>query len=126
MNVTPLVDVVLVLLIIFMVVTPQMEAGVTVKLPSISNPDQGNGSLEPITVTVAADGALYLEKERLAHDALMTQLDGLHRANAERRVVLKADTTLRYVKVRELFKDCQSVGFPGVSLQVLDLANSKS
>ena len=58
MNVTPLVDVVLVLLIIFMVVTPQMEAGVSVTLPSIKNPDQGNASMQPTTVSLTKDGKL--------------------------------------------------------------------
>ncbi|MBL8924246.1 MAG: biopolymer transporter ExbD [Myxococcaceae bacterium] len=126
MNVTPLVDVVLVLLIIFMVVTPQMEAGVSVTLPSILNPDQGNGSLEPTTVTLTKDGRFFFEKEELAVDALMTRLKGVHGAKPESRVVLKADKDLEYGKVRTLFKACQDMGFPGVSLQVIDVANRQS
>jgi len=126
MNVTPLVDVVLVLLIIFMVVTPQMEAGVSVTLPSIKNPDQGNGSLQPTTVSLTKDGKFYFEKESLTLEALMERLKLLHASNAESRVVLKADRDLGYGKVRELFKACQDLGFPGVSLQVIDVANRKS
>jgi biopolymer transport protein TolR len=125
-NVTPLVDVVLVLLIIFMVVTPQMEAGVSVTLPSIRNPDQGNGSLEPTTVTLTKDGKFYFEKEERTVDALMTELKALHAAKPDNRVVLKADKDLEYGKVRELFKACQDMGFPGVSLQVIDVANRQS
>ncbi|MDX2012114.1 MAG: biopolymer transporter ExbD [Myxococcaceae bacterium] len=125
-NVTPLVDVVLVLLIIFMVVTPQMEAGVSVTLPSIRNPDQGNGSLEPTTVTLTKDGKFYFEKEERTVEALMAELKALHEAKPETRVVLKADRELGYGKVRELFKACQDMGFPGVSLQVIDVANRQS
>jgi biopolymer transport protein TolR len=125
-NVTPLVDVVLVLLIIFMVVTPQMEAGVSVTLPSIRNPDQGNGSLEPTTVTLTKDGKFYFEKEERTVEALMTELKALHDAKPDNRVVLKADKDLEYGKVRELFKACQDMGFPGVSLQVIDVANRQS
>jgi biopolymer transport protein TolR len=125
-NVTPLVDVVLVLLIIFMVVTPQMEAGVSVTLPSIRNPDEGNGSLEPTTVTLTKDGRFYFEKEQRTIDALITELKALHAAKPDNRVVLKADKELEYGKVRELFKACQDMGFPGVSLQVIDVANRKS
>ncbi len=126
MNVTPLVDVVLVLLIIFMVVTPQMEAGVSVTLPSIANPDNGNGSLEPTTVTLTKEGKFYYEKDELQVEALMTKLRALHESKPDNRVVLKADKDLSYGKVRELFKACQEMGFPGVSLQVIDRANKKS
>jgi biopolymer transport protein TolR len=126
MNVTPLVDVVLVLLIIFMVVTPQMEAGVSVTLPSIKNPDQGNGSLEPTTVTLTKDGKFYFEKDALELDELIARLKFVHESKPETRVVLKADKELAYGKVRTLFKACQDMGFPGVSLQVIDVANRQS
>lgn len=126
MNVTPLVDVVLVLLIIFMVVTPQMEAGVSVTLPSILHPDQGNGSLEPTTVTLTKDGKLFFEKEELTVDMLMARLKDVHGSKPESRVVLKADKDLEYGKVRALFKACQDLGFSGVSLQVIDVANRQS
>ncbi len=126
MNVTPLVDVVLVLLIIFMVVTPQMEAGVSVALPSIKNPDASSRSLEPTTVTLARDGKLYFEKDELPLDALLDRLSKVHAASANARVVLKAAQSIDYGKVRALFKACQDLGFPGVSLQVLDAANRRS
>ena len=122
-NITPLVDVVLVLLIIFMVVTPQMEAGASVTLPSIANPDKGNGALEPTTVTLTKDGRFFFEKEELAEDALVAKLKAIHDARPEARVVIKADTTLAYGKVRAMFRRCQELGFPGASLQVIDKAN---
>jgi biopolymer transport protein TolR len=124
-NITPLVDVVLVLLIIFMVVAPQMEAGAAVTLPSISNPDKGNGALEPTTVTLTKDGRLFFEKEELGEDALIERLRSLHAQRPEARVVLKADTALAYGRVRTMFRRCQELGFPGASLQVIDRANQK-
>jgi biopolymer transport protein TolR len=124
-NITPLVDVVLVLLIIFMVVTPQMEAGVTVRLPSISNPDEGNGALQPTTVTLAKDGRLYLEKEAVSREQLVDRLRALRATKPSTRIVIKADVQLAYGKVRELFQVCQQVGFAGASLQVIDKAHTR-
>jgi biopolymer transport protein TolR len=124
-NVTPLVDVVLVLLIIFMVVAPQLEAGVSVALPSIFNADQGNGAMEPTTVTLTREGSFYFEKDKLSLDELIARLTKLHAEKPDTRLVLKADQALGYGKVRSVFKTCQELGFPGVSLQVLDKANQK-
>ena len=124
-NITPLVDVVLVLLIIFMVVAPQMEAGASVVLPSLSNPDQGNGALEPTTVTLTRDGKLFFEKEELSEAMLVEKLAKLHADKPSARVVLKADTGLAYGKVRAMFKRCQELGFPKTSLQVIDRANKQ-
>ena len=124
-NITPLVDVVLVLLIIFMVVTPQMEAGASVTLPSILNPDKGNGALEPTTVTLSKDGRYFFEKEELSEDDVLSRLKALRLAKPETRVVLKADTAIAYGKVRSMSKRCQELGFPGASLQVIDRANKK-
>ncbi len=124
-NVTPLVDVVLVLLIIFMVVAPQMEAGVAVDLPSIMNPDLGKNEVEPTTLTLTPGGTLFVEKEEVAAADVLARLEKLHAEKPEARLVLKADKRIEYGKVRALFKSCQTVGFPGVSLQVLDRANQK-
>jgi biopolymer transport protein TolR len=124
-NITPLVDVVLVLLIIFMVVAPQMEAGASVTLPSILNPDQGNGALEPTTVTLTKDGKLYFEKEAVEESVLVEKLTKLHEARPTARVVLKADSAVAYGKVRAMFKRCQEIGFPGAALQVIDRANKQ-
>lgn len=125
-NVTPLVDVVLVLLIIFMVIAPALEHGERVELPSVSNPDkQQKGKLDPVTVTVAASGTLYLEKEALAADVLPGRLADLHTREPDRRVVLKGDGTLDYAKVRDVFTIVQNAGFTGVSLQVQKRGNGK-
>ena len=121
MNVTPLVDVVLVLLIIFMVIAPQMESGAPVNLPGILNPDPKNeGKTDPLTISIVKDGAIYWEKEKVERAEIETRLKTAHESNASRRIVLRADREVRYDAVRELFKIAQDTGFTGVSLQVGD------
>lgn len=118
-NVTPLVDVVLVLLIIFMVVIPAMESGAHIELPSISNVDEEvQGRVDPLTLSLQADGQLFLDKEPLAPEVLETRLTAEHETDVMRRIVLRADRGVHYSDARELFTMLQNIGFPGISLQV--------
>jgi biopolymer transport protein TolR len=119
-NITPLVDVVLVLLIIFMVIAPELEHGERVELPSVHQPDEKSKSkLDPITVTMTARGTLFLEKEAINDlPALAGKLAELRQTEPDRRIVLKGDTTVAYVKMRETFAVCQKAGFSGVALSV--------
>lgn len=118
-NVTPLVDVVLVLLIIFMVIAPALEHGERVELPGVLMPDKNQKSkLDPLTVTVAHSGTIYVEKEQVAADQLPARLAAVHGSEPERRVVLKGDSAVDYQKVRDLFGVVQNAGFSGVSLMV--------
>lgn len=119
MNVTPLVDVVLVLLIIFMVVVPMMEKSAAVELPSIFNADaEAKSKTDPFTLSMTADGAMYFEKDRLDESTFLARLRDANRREPNRRLILRADRTASYGSVRKLFKACQEVGFPGVSLRV--------
>jgi len=119
MNVTPLVDVVLVLLIIFMVVAPMLEHAAPVDLPSIMNIDaERHGRTDPITVSLTRQGALYLEQEELAPDVLDRRLRDVHEKEPRRRIVLRGDRGVKYVEARRLFKRCQEIGFRGVSFIV--------
>ena len=118
-NVTPLVDVVLVLLIIFMVIAPTLEHGERVELPGIMAPDKNQKSkLDPVTVTVARSGTVYVEKAPTTLEALPAQLADIHAREPDRRVVLKGDGLVDYQKVRDVFAVVQGAGFSGVSLQV--------
>jgi biopolymer transport protein ExbD/biopolymer transport protein TolR len=118
-NVTPLVDVVLVLLIIFMVIAPALEHGERVELPGVFQPDKTQkGKLDPITVTVGRGGTVYLEKSVTNTEVLPNQLADLREKQPDRRVVLKADGAVDYAKVRDVFAVVQNAGFTGVSLQV--------
>ncbi len=118
MNVTPLVDVVLVLLIIFMVVVPMMEGGATVDLPGLVHVDEeAKSKVDPFALAITADGRMYFERDELAPDALKARLVEANRREPTRRLVLRGDIGTRYGDVRKLFKICQSVGFPGISLR---------
>lgn len=119
-NVTPLVDVVLVLLIIMMVVAPELEHGERVELPAVSLvDDKPKAKLDPLTITVGATGTLFFEKERLdGREALGARLREARARDPERKVVIKGDVSLAYEKVRAVFATCQEQGFTGVSLQV--------
>jgi biopolymer transport protein ExbD/biopolymer transport protein TolR len=126
-NITPLVDVVLVLLIIFMVIAPELEHGERVELPSVREPDDKSKSkLDPITVTMTARGTLFLEKEPLADlGALSGKLAELRKTEPDRRIVLKGDSSVAYVKMRETFAVCQKAGFAGVALSVSQKGGGK-
>jgi len=119
MNVTPLVDVVLVLLIIFMVVIPMMGQSAAVVLPSIFNVDpEAKGKTDPFTLSLTSDGTMYFEKEQLTPEHFLDTLREANRREPTRRLVLRADQAARYGDVRKLFKNCQELGFPGLSLRV--------
>jgi biopolymer transport protein TolR len=126
MNVTPLVDVVLVLLIIFMVVIPMMEKSVPIDLPSIFNVDpEPKGKTDPFTLSLTPDGSMYFEQDKLEPDNFQATLTTALEREPARRLVLRADQGTEYGKVRKLFKICQEIGFPGISLRVHDLKGSK-
>lgn len=119
MNVTPLVDVVLVLLIIFMVVIPMMQNSAKVELPSIFNVDQeAKGKTDPFTLSLLQDGSMYFEKDKLDPEHFEARLREANQREPSRRLILRADRSARYADVRALFKACQEVGFPGISLRV--------
>jgi biopolymer transport protein TolR len=126
MNVTPLVDVVLVLLIIFMVVIPMMEKSAKVDLPSIFNVDEDpKGKTDPYTLSLTADGHMFFEQDELDKDHFIQTLREANDRDTHRRLVLRADRATHYGDVRSLFKICQEIGFPGVSLRVNELKGGK-
>lgn len=117
-NVTPLVDVVLVLLIIFMVVAPRMDQDVHVDLPGIFNPDPEVKVADPIKISVAKAGEYHLGEQVYTLEDLTTQL-AIERANDPyRRLALRGDANLTYGEVRTLLAKTQELGFPGMSFMV--------
>jgi biopolymer transport protein ExbD/biopolymer transport protein TolR len=118
-NVTPLVDVVLVLLIIFMVVAPRLDQDVQVELPGVYYPDpETRNQVDPLKVSVAHSGDIYVGDQKLDPEAAIAQLAAEHAADPYRRLILRADAGLKYSQVRDLFAKAQQVGFPGIGLQV--------
>ena len=119
-NVTPLVDVVLVLLIIFMVIAPAINEGEQLELPTIAKPDAKPKDMNPIDVTMALNGVVVVEDERIPRSELRGKLVTLHQSDPERALLLKTDAALPYKQVRETFGMLQGLGFKGVSLKVLE------
>ena len=117
-NVTPLVDVVLVLLIIFMVVAPRLDQDIAVELPGIFNPDPDVKTDEPFKVSVPQAGEYYINDQRYDLDRLIEYLSAEHAVDPLRRLVLRADARLKYGDVREFLARAQQVGFPGTSFMV--------
>lgn len=118
-NVTPLVDVVLVLLIIFMVVTPQMHKGPTIEVPGVLHADpKKKVNEEPLTVKLDAQGVLYLDDVAVERSALVPRIKAELLAKPTRLVVLKADHAVRYGDLRSVFKEVQGAGVGGVGLEV--------
>jgi len=117
MNVTPLVDVVLVLLIIFMVVIPAMDAGAEVELPTVVNVEEDPED-EPLVVSIEGGGTLWLDEVVVGAAGLEVGLEAAHLDDSQRRVVIKADEGARYADTRAVFAACRGAGFSRISLQV--------
>jgi biopolymer transport protein TolR len=117
-NVTPLVDVCLVLLIIFMVVTPMLQTGVPVQLPETGNPDKYPENAKQIKVTITDDGKIFFSKDdwipSLAE--LQRRMTDIQRETPDKEVVVKADRRLKYKDVREVMKAMNEAGFTRVGL----------
>lgn len=118
-NVTPLVDVVLVLLIVFMIVAPQLADDVPLTLPAIFHADPDSRG-EPFTVSIAAAGDFRYDGRRYDLDGLVATLEAAHAAAPSRRLALRADVALPYGAVRELQRRLREVGFPGLSFLVTE------
>lgn len=112
-NVTPLVDVCLVLLIIFMVVTPLMVTGVPVNLPAVAAASALAD--QPLQITLQADGTLYVGDEIMRVEQAASALDAAHRT-ADRPVVVQADKSVPYGDVAVLLGLCRDSGFMNVGL----------
>jgi biopolymer transport protein TolR len=119
-NITPLVDVVLVLLIIFMVVTPALNEGAQIELPKVETPDPKTKYVNPIEVTIAPDGTTVVEKQTIPLRDLKAKLIALHQKDPERALMLKSDQSMRYGKMRDIFLSLQDIGFRGVLLKVVE------
>jgi biopolymer transport protein ExbD len=116
-NVTPLVDVVLVLLIIFMVIAPSLQEGTPVVLPEIAAPDKEKFE-NPLEVVMTADGKLWMDDKESSRESVLETLTQTHDKRPDRVLILKADAQLPYSTVRDMFASIQKTGFRNVSLKV--------
>jgi biopolymer transport protein TolR len=114
-NVTPLVDVMLVLLIIFMVTAPLMTSGVSVDLPK-TNAQPLNNDSEPLTVTVNAAGDIFLQDQQVEIADLVTKLQAIAQNNPERRIFVRGDKDLAYGRIMQVMGTITQGGFTKVAL----------
>src|ERR1700722_861506 len=114
-NVTPLVDVMLVLLIIFMVTAPLMTSGVSVDLPK-TNAQQLNSDSEPLTVTIKADGSIFLQDQGVEIGDLVGKLQAIAQNNPDRRIFVRGDKDLPYGRIMEVMGTITQGGFTKVAL----------
>lgn len=123
MNVTPLVDVVLVLLIIFMVVLPAAVSDLNLEMAKIENPDEERkGEPEPFVLSIDADGNLFFEDYAVDEESLAGHLRAANANEPNKKLVLRGDHRLTYDKVRNVMAVVQDVGFPGVALRATKTA----
>ena len=114
-NVTPLVDVMLVLLIVFMVAAPLLTVGVQVDLPK-TQAAAIQGQDEPLSVTLDASGVIYLQETAVVLDQLVPRLQAIAQGASERRIFVRGDQAINYGKVLEVMGVINTAGSTKVAL----------
>jgi biopolymer transport protein TolR len=114
-NVTPMVDVMLVLLIIFMVAAPLLTSGVPIDLPQ-TQAKQLSTESKPITVTVQPDGALFLGENPITAEALLPAVATLAGGNMEQRLYIRGDATAQYGAIMEVMGALSGAGYAHIGL----------
>jgi biopolymer transport protein TolR len=114
-NVTPMVDVMLVLLVIFMVTAPLMTSGVPVDLPK-SNAGALKGDDQPLTISVNAKGRIFLQDTEIRLEELAPRLKAITNAKPDTRIFVKGDKDINYGAVMEVMGQLSAAGFPHVAL----------
>jgi len=115
-NVTPLVDVCLVLLIIFMVVTPMLQKGVHITLPPASASEKKPDSPNTLTVSIDQNKRIFIERDQVPKENLLAAMQEIHERSAEKTIYIKADKLLKYGDVKEVMMICNEAGFDHVGL----------
>jgi biopolymer transport protein TolR len=115
-NVTPLVDVVLVLLIIFMVIAPQLNLETQVTLPQTESPPEKAENANQIVISIAADGGLFVNDTRVTRDQLVHQVTVTAETILDPQIVIKGDATLDFGRVQATMFEIEAAGFGNVGL----------
>ena len=114
-NVTPFVDVMLVLLIVFMVAAPLLTVGVPIELPE-TNAKPLQGDKEPLAITVTADGKVLIQETEIDVDQLVPKLVEIAEENYEERVYVRGDKNVDYGKVAKVMAMISAAGFKRIGL----------
>jgi biopolymer transport protein ExbD len=116
-NVTPFVDICLVLLIIFMVITPMLQEGVTINLPEASNTQKKEADEEnAIVVSMSGPRTVNIQRKPVPRDQYLAEMTEVHDRMPEKPVLIKADRSLAYGDVRKLMIETNEAGFDTISL----------
>ncbi len=123
-NVTPFIDVILVLLIIFMIAAPLATVDVAVDLPS-SNVEPQQRPDKPVFLTVKSDLSLTIGEETITREALAAALNTATKGNHDERIFLRADRVVNYGDVMEVMNALRRAGYLKVALVGLETRDSK-
>ncbi len=115
-NVTPFVDVMLVLLIIFMVAAPLQTVGVPVELPKTAAPSLPSEREEPLTLTLTADGTTLIQTSEVSEDQIVPRLQAVLTERASRKVFLRADGAIPYARVVQVMGALNAAGITDIGL----------
>jgi len=117
-NVTPMADVMLVLLIIFMVVTPMLQKGQAVELARTKNPiDMKEADRDDaVLITITRDGKLYLAQDKITSDALAPKVNDLLATRLEKKVFVKSDLRAKYGDVVQVVDSIRNAGVDQIGL----------
>ena len=114
-NVTPLVDVMLVLLIVFMVTAPLLTVGVPVDLPK-TQAATINERDEPLVITVNATGNIYIQETQVAQDQLVPRLEAITRSKPDLKIYVRGDRAVAYGRIMEVMGLVSAAGYSKVAL----------
>ena len=115
-NVTPFVDVMLVLLIIFMVAAPMLTVGVDVELPKSAASALESENEEPLTITITKEGKIVLQTSTIPREELVTRLQGVAAERSSNRIFLRADGAIPYEIVMQIMGALNAGGFQDIGL----------
>jgi biopolymer transport protein TolR len=122
-NVTPFVDVMLVLLIVFMVTAPLLTVGVPIDLPK-TQAKQMEGDSKPITVSIKADGRIYLQEAEVDADKLVSTLQAIAKNGLDERVFVRGDKDADYGTIMRVMGRLNSAGYKKIGLVTLEETDS--
>lgn len=114
-NVTPFVDVMLVLLIIFMVAAPLMTVGVPIDLPE-SRANSLNTETEPITISINSEGQIYIQETEVAIDEVVPRLEAIAETGYDERIFVRGDQAAQYGKIIQVMGRISAAGFNNMGL----------
>jgi biopolymer transport protein TolR len=114
-NVTPMVDVMLVLLIIFMVTAPLLTVGVPIDLPK-TDAKQIEGDKEPLTISIQPDGKIFLQETELSLDEIVPKLTAISKNGFDERIFVRGDRRVDYGQIMKVMATINAAGFRRIAL----------